>query len=281
MALQELSDFCGYPRLREHSLQFVNGLHLERGTRPFHIAGGQALLNAKLPLNTFAADLSPILVRYFSSAGAAAQREIAERAYVSSEETTEYDRILEAMLKERVSPRRDKPVQALRPSRSREPLLTKAIQDFQDGEHENGQLQIIQGAVGSGKSLFARRYHDLLEPPDLRSQTHWCFIDFNGSPPSLMGSERWLCEKLIDSFERENPDFDLYSVDSLRRIFSRNIQKRRGTYEIRAKISEEEESRARGRLGGVAGRSGGTNRWACQIYLRNAANHGGRPGQRG
>jgi type I restriction and modification enzyme subunit R-like protein len=244
-ATERLNAFCNAVVLEEHSRGYLRRMRIGRGIRPFHHAGGQAVLNAKRPLNTFAADLSPILLRYFSSTSEAANLEIAARAYVSSEETTEYDRILEAMLKERVSPRRDTLVQPLQITKHGEPILTKAIQTFGEGDRQAGQLQLIQGAVGSGKSLFARRYHDLLEPPELRENNLWSFIDFNSSPPSLKGAEDWLCRAFITGFERENPTFDLDSEDALRRLFSRLIQRRRGTYEIRRKISEEEELRAR------------------------------------
>jgi type I site-specific restriction endonuclease len=38
-----------------------------RAYYPYNLAGGQALLHARFPVNSFAADLSPVLRRYFSS----------------------------------------------------------------------------------------------------------------------------------------------------------------------------------------------------------------------
>jgi hypothetical protein len=59
-------------------------LRLATVVYPFDLLGGHAVLNAKRPLNTFAADLSPILRRYFSSTPQENIHEIAEKAYVSS-----------------------------------------------------------------------------------------------------------------------------------------------------------------------------------------------------
>ena len=244
-ATEELVQFCQARVLESHSSTYFSKIHIVRGVRPFNLAGGQALLNAKCPLNSFAADLSPILRRYFSSTNEESNREIAERAYVSSAEITEYDRVLEAMLKDRVSPRRDTIVQSIRTSKNEEPALTKAIQGYSQSEHSSGQLQIIQGGIGAGKSLFARRYRDLLEPSELKPMNYWAFVDFNGSPGSLKGAEQWLCEMFTKSFERENPTLQLYELNVLKGIFSRKIRQRKASYELLRSISVEEETRER------------------------------------
>jgi hypothetical protein len=169
MQTQRLIDFCGHSILENHANAYRAQSGTGRGVRPATIVGDQALLNAKRPLNSFAADLSPILRRYFSSTDDDSNSEIAAKAYVSSAETTEYDHVLEALLKDRSSPRRDSIVQSILTSKNEERVLTKAIQGFHSGKHHRGQLQIIQGGVGSGKSLFARRYRDFLEPRELKT----------------------------------------------------------------------------------------------------------------
>jgi hypothetical protein len=244
--LDDLIAFCGFGVLQSLALEFHSKIKVPRGVRPFNLAGGQPLLNSKRELNSFAADLSPILRRYFSSTNQDNIREIAERAYVSSAEITEYDRVLEALLKDRMSPRRDTIVEPIRTSKSGEPLLTKAIQGFSEQDTRSGQLQIIQGAVGSGKSLFARRYRELLEPRELKDVNCWAFIDFGSSPVSLVGAEKWLCEAFIKSFEREN-DLVIYDATVLKGIFSRRIQQRRAYYEALRGLrnSNDEETRAR------------------------------------
>src|SRR5580658_363327 len=160
--LEELRKRCHARVLDAHALQCLKHVRSERTTYPYDLAGGPALLKARRPVNTFAADLSPILTRYFSSSTPENSREIIERAYVSSAEITEYDRILEALLKERLSGRSDTMVQELEPSRHAEPHIAQAIRDFDESRPTGGQLQIVQGAVGSGKSLFTRRYKEVL-----------------------------------------------------------------------------------------------------------------------
>jgi Type I restriction enzyme R protein N terminus (HSDR_N) len=120
--LQELATFSV---LDEHALDCLRKLRTQKSIRPFSLAGGTAILNAKKPLNTFAADLSPILRRYFSSTNQENIREIAERAYVSSAEITEYDRVLEALLKDRTGVHRDTVVQRLEPGRHSEAHVSR------------------------------------------------------------------------------------------------------------------------------------------------------------
>jgi len=230
-ALERIINEYGGPALKLFALKCLNKVKAERGVRPFNRAGGDAIINSKKPLNSFAPELSPVLVRYFSSTQSTDVKEISERAYVSSEETTEYDRILEALLKDRVSLKRDTIVERLEPSRHTEANVAKAISSFDQSRPPEGRLQIIQGAVGSGKSLFIRRYKELLQPDLLRERSRWAWVDFNPGPADLSSAQLWLAEAFLESFARENPELDLSSKDVLKGIFARQIQRRKGIYD--------------------------------------------------
>jgi hypothetical protein len=230
--LDALASRCSIGVLDQAAQETSRRLRLRNILLPYDLLGGQAVLNAKRPLNTFAADLSPILRRYFSSTPQENVHEIAEKAYVSSDEVTEYDRVLESLLKDRLAFRQEAIVKPLVPTRHDEPNVTRAIASFDHQRPAHGQLQIIQGSVGAGKSLFARRYKDILQHPDDAARTRWAFIDFNtstmGDPTS---AERWVYESFIEAFQADNPELDLFSSTVQRGIFSRNIQRRRSIYE--------------------------------------------------
>ena len=132
------------------------------------------------------------------------------------------------------------------PTKAKEPKLAKVIDRFREDRPPSGQLQLITGSVGTGKSLFTRRYKELLQPEEHKRAIHWAFIDFNSAPEPLAGAQMWLCEKFIESFHHENPEFDPYANENLTRIFSEDLQKRRGIYdEIKKKISAIEAEKAR------------------------------------
>ena len=96
--LERLRQHCHNGVLEEFARQCLLRVRSERVFFPYMLLGGPALLRARVPVNSFAADLSPILRLYFTSPSEENNREIIERAYVSSDEVTEYDRILEALL---------------------------------------------------------------------------------------------------------------------------------------------------------------------------------------
>jgi hypothetical protein len=212
--------------------------------RAFNRAGGQALPNAKMPLNSFAADLSPILRRYFSSTGTDV-REISEKAYVSSSEITEYDRVLEALLKDRLLVRKDTIVESLATTRHRELHVERAISDFATHRPREGQLQIIQGAVDAGKSLFIRLYQQVLQSAQLKERTRWAWIDFNSGPPDLSNAQLWMCETFVKSFEQENPEIDMSSLEVLKGIYSKQVQRRKPIYDDVLKSNPESAARIR------------------------------------
>jgi hypothetical protein len=147
-AVQKLREACGFGILSKYAQGCMTQVRARTAVFPFELAGGQALLNAKRPVNSFAADLSPILRRYFTS-NQEDVHEIAKRAYVTSAEVTSYDKVLDSLLKERLNVQRETAVQELHPDKKGESNIARSISEFAKERPPGGQLQIIQGAVGS------------------------------------------------------------------------------------------------------------------------------------
>ncbi|HEY7334448.1 MAG TPA: hypothetical protein VH639_06165 [Bryobacteraceae bacterium] len=238
--MSELKDLCGRHALEQHALMCLASISAKKTLTPYNLAGGPALLRAAINPNRFAAPLAPLMARYFSSSQQSSVREIVERAYVNSDEVTEYDRILESLLKERISARRGSTVGYLHPARSGEKTLEQSISDFAKPGMPSGHLQIIQGAVGTGKSLFIERYRMVLQPEDAKEKTKWAKIDFISAPVSLEGAEKWVCERFIESFREGNAAVDFTQLSVLRGIYSRKIQLRKPIYSSLEKSSPAE-----------------------------------------
>jgi hypothetical protein len=248
--LVQLQKHCGRYVLEDHARACLQASSTKRFILPYNLAGGSAILRATINPNPFAAELAPLLQRYFSSSHQSSIKEIVERAYVSSDEVTEYDKILESLLKERIAARDGSTVRQLHPERSGEEILANEIErriGSKSDERRAGHLQIIQGGVGSGKSLFMERYKQLLQPDAAKARTKWATVDFIGAQLRLGGAEEWLCNTFIQSFQTENPDIDLTDLTVLRGIFARRIQSRRAAYSIleAASPSEAEVQRAK------------------------------------
>ena len=243
--LEALIKFCHHRVLVAHAAKCLSAVRLSRSTQPYTLVGGQALINSKKAFNSFAAELAPTLRRYFTSTAQNNDPDIYEKGYVGTDDITQYDRILKSLLKDRLTARRLLS-QELNPTRAREPKLAKAIDKYREDRPPEGQLQLITGSVGTGKSLFARRYKELLQPDEQRKSTRWAFINFNNAPEPVDTAQDWLCEQFVKSFHEENPDFDPYANENLTRIFSHDLQKRRGIYdEIKKKMSAAEAEKTR------------------------------------
>jgi hypothetical protein len=245
-SLENLRERCSTATLNDHGLECLQRIRSKVAAFPFELAGGRSLLSAKLPVNSFAADLSPILRRYFTS-NQEDVHEIARTAYVNSAEATSYDGVLESLLKERLNVQRGTVVRELHPDKKGEDTVARSIVNFDQERPQGGQLQIIQGAVGSGKSLFVNRYHDVLQGQEAAARTRWAFIDFNFAPPDLSTAYEWLCKKFVEDIQNRTPQIEWSSLKTLRGIFSRNIQKRKGLYEALRSASPQEEEVTRAR----------------------------------
>lgn len=197
--------------------------------RPASQGEGPALISSKLDPNTFAADLSPILRRYFSSRDQNSDPEIYKNAYVSTNEITSYDKILESFLIDRLS--RSKSRTEISTTKKTAQEVSRKLTQLAFQRSPSGELQLITGGVGTGKSLFARRYKEYLQPKELRSNSHWAFLDFNFAPEQLADAAGWVCASFVQSILHEGAPIDLRNADDQERIFAFDVADREAFYQ--------------------------------------------------
>jgi hypothetical protein len=196
--------------------------------RPSSQGNGSTLINSKLEPNTFAADLSPILRRYFSSRDQNKDPEIYKNAYVSSNEVTSYDRVLESFLKDRLIKSRAR-TEVVTTKRKAD-TVSQRITEFAKSRPQSGDLLLVTGGVGAGKSLFARRYKEFLQPGEIAEKSHWAFLDFNTAPDDLSKANEWVCGAFVTSLIEEGAPFDPRDAADQERIFADNIRDRSSYY---------------------------------------------------
>jgi len=196
--------------------------------RPSSLGEGQSFLLSKIVPNEFAAEIAPALRAFFTSENQNHSRKIYEKAYVSSTENSGYDKAFDFYLKDRISKQADRT--AIKPTKKNEPTLTGRIESFSTRRAVDGDLQIITGGVGAGKSLFIRRYKELLLPDELKSKIHWAFLDFNSVPPDTNKWENWVYTEVSRSLSEENYGFDLTNADDQERIFNQKIKEKQAHY---------------------------------------------------
>jgi hypothetical protein len=150
-------------------------------TRRFHraaniLAGTQ--INEIIGVNSFAQELLPIVTEYFGQEVDEEPDEVMDRGYVTSEERTEYGSVLEQYLKDRARVMATGTFQPLSTGGLQGPAdLTSQVRAYRQSPRITGRVQLIVGGVGSGKSLFIKRFYrrNLPNLPDVANQTMWAF----------------------------------------------------------------------------------------------------------
>lgn len=229
--LLQLQELAGLSVLQSQANAISISLRSKDFKRPFNRGEGPTLINSKVGNNSFAAELAPILRKYFTSHGQQEEREIWERAYISSKEVTTYDKALESYLKERISTAKSAGKKLLSPTKSRERTVEGVIRRYDADRPADGAMQIITGSVGAGKSLFVRRYKELLQPPEIAKKCHWAFINLNNAPPKLENLREWVCQKFVESVQEEGAPINLVDADMQEKIFAANLHSRKAYYD--------------------------------------------------
>lgn len=236
--LTELQELVGMSTLLSLANHTNAQIRLEKFKRPFNQGEGPTLINSSVGNNSFAADLSPILRRYFTSHGQQEGPEIWEKAYIASKEVTTYDKALESYLKERISTAKSAGKKLLSPTKSREASLEGAIRRYDSERPVDGALQLVTGSVGAGKSLFARRYKEQLQPPEISTKCHWAFLNVNDAPPKLENLREWVCQEFVKSIQKEGAPIDLEDAETQEKVFSANLRARKAYYDRMNKSSD-------------------------------------------
>lgn len=97
--------------------------------------------------------------------------------------------------------------------------LTAELRKHGSNPRITGRVQLIVGAVGSGKSLFIRRFFKRLMPEELQKKTLWAFLNFNSELKSPEELRAAVCELFIQSFSELN-NIDIEDLDFQEKIFA-------------------------------------------------------------
>lgn len=230
--------------LQIQSSNFIKNYYPSEYYNPYEALGENRVRLSKIGSNAFAEDLAPLLRKYFESDNTEFEKEIIEKAYVSSDETTKYERVFENFLRDRISPLDDRGALILEPSRREEPKLTQKIENASRLKELPGYLQLIIGAVGAGKSTFIKRYFRYLIPAELKKRTILVYFNFNDAPDDFAEQKLWLCNSFIDFISQEKQTFvNLTETSELKAVFNQEIRNKEGAYKLLRKVSQDEHDR--------------------------------------
>ena len=180
-------------------------------------------ITEQLGINPFAQELFPIITRYFGEEADEAPDEIIDRGYVSTEERTEYGAVLETYLKDRARVVADGSfLPVITGGKHPQNNLASEVRKHGTSPRITGRVQLIVGAVGSGKSLFIRRFFKRLMPEELQKKTMWAFLNFNIELKSAVELRMAVAESFIQSFCELN-GIDLADLAFIEKLFSHEM----------------------------------------------------------
>jgi hypothetical protein len=190
-----------------------------RFTRVPSILTGKQITE-QLGINPFASELIPIITHYFGEEADEAPDEIIDRGFVPTEERSEYGQVLETYLKDRARAVADYSFQPIETGgKHSQNHLVSEVRKHSTSQKITGRVQLIVGAVGSGKSLFIRRFFKRLMPPELASRTMWAFLNFNSEYKSPEEIREAVAEGFISSFCDLN-GIEIGDLDFIEMLFS-------------------------------------------------------------
>lgn len=226
--LERLRRVLHYAELRRHATDCCTLLNPGQWYNPMRLAGGTPVQGLTLQPNRFAAELYPLMTRFLAKDAGRDSPEIVKRAYVESDERTEFESILESLMKDNLS-RKLRP-QTIDISTGAKKLTASADQFMSYPHIVKSTTTLLIGGIGSGKSIFLDRFRQCYMSDDLAERTLWLVLDFNEAPDDAREYRRWIETAFVRAVadeETRQRSIDIYSLAHLRKLFGRRIAKKK------------------------------------------------------
>jgi hypothetical protein len=215
-----LHELVSWKKLSAYAASLSETVRPDALFKPRRLVGGAFAQNEEVGQNTFGATLTASISAIFNPTTRAERAFIAKNGYVPSRRRERYvdpiDRVIRA-----ARPPSETDVQLVEDT-ARPTELIGRLTKKQDLEHK---VLLLIGSVGSGKTTFVDHLHEVALPRSLVDTTVWCRIDMNAAPVSSSEIYDWLRGALIESCRDSLPEDDFDDLDTLRRVFSVEINR--------------------------------------------------------
>lgn len=222
-ASKECSDFLeefSFQSLVKISESFMDKTQPKRFWKPRRMMGGKAAQNEEVGHNTFGSTLISEYGNIFNPNSLNDRKFIAKEGYISSRRRDRYTKPIDKIIRaaqpistsnSKLIEDTDNPREIIEKLRSRTPLENKVL--------------LIVGGVGSGKTTFIDHLKEVALPDDVMRSTLWLRFNMNESPVSSNEVYDWLRNKIIQQCELAYPDLDFESLETLRKLYSIEINR--------------------------------------------------------
>ena len=194
-----------------------------RATRELHRVIAN-LFNADLPLqrNRLHGQLDPLIRAVFEDIADQAQLEILQSCYVHSQSLKIVAADLDLVITDSIP--------TFLKHQDTEPILQGSADAGRFGEAvskaldaKTGQLFLLLGGIGSGKTTFLKRYQRTVGKPLLDDHTVWFNVDFLGAPLDPIELEPFVWRTVLEQFRNRYTSPRLETRRNIKRAFADDI----------------------------------------------------------
>ncbi|HEI7946790.1 TPA: S1 RNA-binding domain-containing protein [Morganella morganii] len=195
-------------------------IYPDRFFQPIRFIGGERSQNEEIGLNSFGDKLISEYRNIFNPNTTEDRRFIALHGYISSiKNKRNLDPISKLINEKNLIGNKDATII----DDVKNPL--NLVSDLKRGKELEGKIILIIGSVGSGKTTFIDHLIAKVIPPETNKNISWVRINMNNSPVNKDEIYNWIRGKIIEELESENSDIDFFDLETIKKIYSVEVNK--------------------------------------------------------
>lgn len=185
----------------------------------------QRLFNADLPLqrNRLHTQLHPIIQAIFEDIASQNRVEILQSCYVHAESLWITARDLNAVISDSIPEfLRQQGTQSVKQGPNDAGIFGEAV--LEALTHRVGQMYLLLGGIGCGKTTFIRRYQRMVGKETLSKHGLWFHLDFLEAPVDPSSLEKFAWQEVLNQLRSRYADIGLETRRNIKRAFADKIQ---------------------------------------------------------
>lgn len=224
--IENFTDFwnlLSYEAISAGSLDGEFGSPLRPGRNLFRVV--DRLFNSDLPLqrNRLHAQLHPLIRTVFEDIAEQDHLEVLQFCYVHSKSLMIVAQDLDCVITDSIPQfLRKEGTEALVPGRHDAGAFGTAVSAAL--RSDKGQLFLLLGGIGSGKSTFLKRYQKTVGKEVLRANAFWFYVDFLEAPLNADELEKYVWSTVLDQIRGRYASMDLEVRANIKKAFEDKIK---------------------------------------------------------
>lgn len=206
-------DSVNRSELAEYAKKYKASRKSEEYWKAKRLVGGSTIQNQEIGQNDFGSQLSLDYRHLFNPRSKEERAHVVKNAYITSERRRRYVDSIDRVLRAAKPPSVEDPTTIKTTEKPRE-----IIETLRDGTELEGEIILLVGRVGSGKSTFVDYLREVALPKDIKDSTLWTEVDLNDAQVNPESIYTWVSKSVIEKLkDRADRDFDKY--ENLRTLF--------------------------------------------------------------